>query len=84
MRTRTDTFLTRVLRKQGGVFDIKCERIMENYVKKVEFLTSAVKKEGVPTGLPQIAVAGKSNVGKSSFINFLAGGGKPARVSKTP
>ena len=55
-----------------------------NFVRKVEFVTSAAKNDGVPSGLPQIAVSGKSNVGKSSFINFLAGGGKPARVSKTP
>lgn len=34
--------------------------------------------------IPQIAVAGKSNVGKSSFINFLAEDGKLARTSKLP
>ncbi len=34
--------------------------------------------------LPQIAVAGKSNVGKSSFINYLTGDGKLARTSKQP
>ena len=33
---------------------------------------------------PQIAVAGKSNVGKSSFINFLANHSKLARTSNTP
>ena len=33
---------------------------------------------------PQIAVAGKSNVGKSSFINFLVNDGKLARTSKLP
>lgn len=34
--------------------------------------------------LPQIAVVGKSNVGKSSFINFLVNDGKLARVGKLP
>lgn len=34
--------------------------------------------------LPQIAVAGKSNVGKSSFINYLVNDGKLARTSKLP
>ncbi|MCM1043749.1 MAG: ribosome biogenesis GTP-binding protein YihA/YsxC [Corallococcus sp.] len=34
--------------------------------------------------LPQIAVVGKSNVGKSSFINFLVNDGKLARTSKSP
>ena len=56
-----------------------------NYIKKSEFLISVAKKEDVmKTDLPQIAVVGKSNVGKSSFINFLAGNTKLARVSKTP
>lgn len=34
--------------------------------------------------LPQVAVVGKSNVGKSSFINYLANDGKLARTSKEP
>ena len=36
------------------------------------------------TDIPQIAVCGKSNVGKSSFINFLVNDGKLARTSKLP
>ncbi len=32
----------------------------------------------------EIAVVGKSNVGKSSFINFLCGNGKLAKVGKEP
>ena len=38
--------------------------------------------EGV--GLPQIAVAGKSNVGKSSLINKLCNRRSLARTSQTP
>ena len=34
--------------------------------------------------LPEIAIAGKSNVGKSSLINFLAQNSKLAYVSKQP
>ncbi len=34
--------------------------------------------------IPQIAIAGKSNVGKSSFINFLVNDSKLARTSKLP
>ena len=35
-------------------------------------------------GLPEVAVAGRSNVGKSSFVNALAGRRKLARTSGTP
>lgn len=38
----------------------------------------------IVSDVPQIAVAGKSNVGKSSFINYLVGDGKLARTSKLP
>lgn len=34
--------------------------------------------------LPEIAVAGKSNVGKSSFINMMANNGKLSRVGQKP
>ena len=34
--------------------------------------------------LPQVAFAGKSNVGKSSLLNALTGHSRLARVSKTP
>jgi len=41
---------------------------------------------GIPpvVGLPEIAFAGRSNVGKSSAINTLLETGKAARVSRTP
>jgi GTP-binding protein len=34
--------------------------------------------------VPQAALAGRSNVGKSSLLNALSGKGKPARVSSVP
>ncbi len=49
------------------------------------FLTSAASASGFyKTDKPIIAVAGKSNVGKSSIINMLAGNKKLARTSVTP
>ena len=40
---------------------------------------------GLPdTAIPEIAFAGRSNVGKSSVINALTGQGSLARTSNTP
>ena len=53
-------------------------------VLSAEFVTSAASADGVPRdGLPQIAVVGRSNVGKSSLINALAGR-SIARISAKP
>ena len=54
-------------------------------ITKAEFITSAAAKgQFIKSDKPIIAVCGKSNVGKSSFINMLAGNKKLARVSKDP
>ena len=53
-------------------------------IKESEFLKSAVKKRDYPkTTFPEIAFAGRSNVGKSSFINKFLNRKKLAKVSKT-
>ena len=54
-------------------------------IKKAEFITSLAAYgpfEG--RGMPQIAVAGKSNVGKSTLINRLCRRNGLARTSSTP
>lgn len=53
-------------------------------VKKVEFLKSISALEQAPHhGLPEVAVVGRSNAGKSSFINYWLGR-KVAFVSQSP
>ncbi len=52
---------------------------------RFEFITSAADRQGWPLPQkPEIALAGRSNAGKSSFINALTGGGKIAKVSQIP
>jgi GTP-binding protein len=48
------------------------------------FANAATEKEFPDDGLPEVAVAGRSNVGKSSFINALLGRRSLARTSRTP
>ncbi len=54
-------------------------------IREARFLTSAADKRGfIRPEKPMIAVCGKSNVGKSSFINMLANRTKLARTSAEP
>ena len=54
-------------------------------IRDVKFVTSAADRRGFwETDKPVVAVSGRSNVGKSSFINLLAGRGGLARTSAEP
>lgn len=54
-------------------------------IKSAEFETSAVRPVQFPAGdLPEVAFAGRSNVGKSSLINCLVQRRKLVRTSRTP
>ena len=54
-------------------------------VKNAKFTISAVSPKDYPKGnLPEIVLVGKSNVGKSSFINTLCSRKNLARTSNVP
>lgn len=57
---------------------------MPNYTSG-QFIISAEKLSQCPTfNLPEFALLGRSNVGKSSFINRMANNKKLAKTSNTP
>ena len=53
-------------------------------IKWSEHLTTAVSPDGYPSANYEIAMVGRSNVGKSSLINLLTGRKSLARVGNTP
>ena len=61
------------------------EKVMPVLIKNATFITSAAKSDQfIQPNKPMIAVCGKSNVGKSSFINMLANQKKLAKTSSEP
>ena len=68
------------------VFDAEAlERARVLFAHEVTFMMGAVQMDGLPPAdLPEVAFAGRSNVGKSSLINAVAGRLHLARASNEP
>ena len=53
-------------------------------IKQAEFVTSVANTNFYKSDYPEVALVGRSNVGKSSLINFIANRRKLAKTSSTP
>jgi len=63
----------------------RAERARKLFAGPIAFLKSAPALQHLPSpGVPEIAFAGRSNVGKSSLLNALTNRGGLARTSVTP
>ena len=55
------------------------------FAQECVFINGSTRLETIPeVGLPEVAFAGRSNVGKSSLVNALTGRNTLARTSNTP
>jgi len=66
----------------GAQIDVDARRL---FAGEARFVAAAASRASLPPGsLPEVAFAGRSNVGKSSLINALVGRNALARSSRTP
>ena len=65
--------------------EVAIERGRRLFAGRCDFVAGIASMDALPpSGLPEIAFAGRSNVGKSSLINALTGRRSLARTSRTP
>ena len=72
---------------EGQTLPLQEMRIVDDKkMQKVEFVSATEDAEDCPPpdGLPEVAVIGRSNVGKSSLLNLLTKGKSGALVSSKP
>ena len=68
-----------------GPLDEALERGRRLFAGECRFTHAAAEASQLPpAGLPEVAFAGRSNVGKSSLVNALTGRNSLARTSNTP
>ena len=70
---------------KNGIDEARLEAGRLLFARECKFVLGAVSLSALPvTDLPEVAFAGRSNVGKSSLLNALTGRKSLARASNTP